>query len=222
MDFCVDEKIMNFIEPPPDKLAAMEEVRRDRFNVRQLRNLVDELQELAKHNYDGRGGIQNKVVVDLLLRKLEISKALWDDGCLPEEWWGLGEYDFQNIVRNLDRSGTGSVNWKQLATFIILLKSPLPSEDELETYKKAFAFRAGKDLILDEEKFTQVINREIKLNTYRSLLGSTPQNTHKTVTTRQSFPVSNISRSCCLGFIGSMSCLIRKTSASLSKTSLRQ
>ncbi len=43
MDFCVDEKIMNFIEPPPDKLAAMEEVRRDRFNVRQLRNLVDEL-----------------------------------------------------------------------------------------------------------------------------------------------------------------------------------
>jgi hypothetical protein len=24
MDFCVDEKIMNFIEPPPDKLPAME------------------------------------------------------------------------------------------------------------------------------------------------------------------------------------------------------
>jgi len=94
--------------------------------------------------------------VDLLLRKLEISKALWDDGCLPEEWWGMGEYDFQNMVRNLDRTGTGSVNWKQLATFIILLKSPLPSEDELETYKKAFAFRAGKDLVLDEEKFIQV------------------------------------------------------------------
>lgn len=98
--------------------------------------------------------------MDLLLRKLEISKALWDDGCLPEEWWGMVEYDFQNMVRNLDRTGTGSVNWKQLATFIILLKSPLPSEDELETYKKAFAFRAGKDLVLDEEKFIQVINRD--------------------------------------------------------------
>ena len=55
---------------------------------------------------------------------------------------------------------TGSVNLKQLASFIILLKSPLPSEDELETYKKAFAFRAGKDLVLDEEKFIQVINRD--------------------------------------------------------------
>jgi ABC-type dipeptide/oligopeptide/nickel transport system ATPase component len=35
--------VMNFIEPPPEKLAAMEEVRKDRFNVRQLRTLVDEL-----------------------------------------------------------------------------------------------------------------------------------------------------------------------------------
>jgi hypothetical protein len=43
MDFCVDEKIMNFIEPPPDKLAAMEQVCPNRFNVRQLRTLVGEL-----------------------------------------------------------------------------------------------------------------------------------------------------------------------------------
>jgi hypothetical protein len=64
------------------------------------------------------------------------------------------------MVRNLDRSGTGSVNWKQHATFIILLKSPLPSEEEFEAYKKAFTFRAGKELVLDEEKFIQVINRK--------------------------------------------------------------
>lgn len=34
MDFCVDEKIMNFIEPAPEKLSAMEQVRGDRFNIR--------------------------------------------------------------------------------------------------------------------------------------------------------------------------------------------
>jgi hypothetical protein len=33
MDFCVDEKIMNYITPPPEKLPAMEEVRTDRFNI---------------------------------------------------------------------------------------------------------------------------------------------------------------------------------------------
>lgn len=149
MDFCVDEKIMNFIEPPPDKLPAMEQVRRDRFNIRQLRTLVGELEELAKHHGDGAGGIPNKVIIDLLMRKLEVSKTLWDDGSLPEEWWSLGEYDFQNMVRNLDRSGQGIINWKQLATFIILLKSPLPSEKELESYKKEFLNEAGPSKILD-------------------------------------------------------------------------
>jgi hypothetical protein len=48
---------MNFIEPPPEKLPAMEQVRLDRFNVRQLRTLVDELSEFAKNNYDGNEGI---------------------------------------------------------------------------------------------------------------------------------------------------------------------
>jgi hypothetical protein len=48
MDFCVDSKIMNFIEPPLEKLSAMEEVRRDRFNIEQLTTLISELESLAK------------------------------------------------------------------------------------------------------------------------------------------------------------------------------
>jgi hypothetical protein len=77
-----------------------------------LRTLVNELEELAKQYGDGQGGIPNKLVTDLLLRKLENSKTLWDDGSLPEDWWTLKEYDFQNMVRNLDRLGSGVVNWK--------------------------------------------------------------------------------------------------------------
>ena len=121
MDFCVDEKIMNFIEPPPEKLPAMEQVRSDRFSIRQLRSLVNELEELGKQFGDGAGGIPIKAVADLFLRKLENSKTLQDDGSLPEEWWSLSEYDFQNIVRNLDNKGHGTLNWRQFATFIILL-----------------------------------------------------------------------------------------------------
>ena len=44
MDFCVDQKIMNYIEPPPEKLPALEEVRHDRFNINQLSTLVGELE----------------------------------------------------------------------------------------------------------------------------------------------------------------------------------
>lgn len=143
MDFCVDEEIMNYIEPPPEKLPAMEQVRKDRFNIKQLRTIVSELEELASQHSDGNGGVPNKLITDLLLRKLENSKTLWDDGSLPEEWWNLKEYDFANLVRNLDRSGTGTVNWRQLATFIILLQSHLPTDKDIENYKKV----AGGELV---------------------------------------------------------------------------
>lgn len=47
MDFCVDEKIMNYIEPPREKLPALEQLRPDRFSIPQLTNLVDELSRLS-------------------------------------------------------------------------------------------------------------------------------------------------------------------------------
>ena len=34
MDFFVDEKIMNFIIPPPEKLPMLEEARTDRFTIK--------------------------------------------------------------------------------------------------------------------------------------------------------------------------------------------
>lgn len=88
------------------------------------------------------------MITDLLIRKLENSKTLWDDGSLPEEWWSLKEYDFANLVRNLDRTGAGTVSWKQLATFIILLKSQLPSDKDIENYKKLVS-----DALVDKETF---------------------------------------------------------------------
>lgn len=36
MDFFVDKGIMNYIDPPPEKLASMEEAHDGRFNVPQL------------------------------------------------------------------------------------------------------------------------------------------------------------------------------------------
>jgi len=44
MDFLIDEKIMNYIEPVPEKLPEMEEVRRNRFSISQLTILVEELE----------------------------------------------------------------------------------------------------------------------------------------------------------------------------------
>jgi hypothetical protein len=50
MDFFVDKAIANFIEPPPEKLEAMEQAQNSRFNIPQLKSLVQELQMIADDN----------------------------------------------------------------------------------------------------------------------------------------------------------------------------
>lgn len=133
MDFVVDSSIYNFIEPPPDKLAAMEEANDGRFNINQLKSLVRELNMVAGPNNQ----ILNRQVVDLFVRKSKNSSSMVDIGGLPKSWNGLNQADFERMVRNLDINNVGSVNFKFLATCCILLHSNIPSDSQIETLKKA-------------------------------------------------------------------------------------
>jgi hypothetical protein len=54
------------------------------------------------------------------------------------------------MVRNLDRNGLGVVNWRDLATYIILLKSSLPNERDLESFKRAFTQQTGGSELIDQ------------------------------------------------------------------------
>ena len=42
------------------------------------------------------------------------------------------------MVRNLDKYNFGFVDWRMLATFIILLRTPIPTDAQLDQYKVAF------------------------------------------------------------------------------------
>lgn len=46
-------------------------------------------------------------------------------------------YDTQSILRNLDKQSTGYVNWRQLITYIILLTSPIMSQQDAKDLLKA-------------------------------------------------------------------------------------
>ena len=50
MDFFVDKGILNYIEPPPEKLPEMEEADDNKFNIPQLKSIVQELQMLGDDN----------------------------------------------------------------------------------------------------------------------------------------------------------------------------
>ena len=125
MDFFVDKGILNFIEPPPEKLAAMEEAQDGKFNIPQLRALIEELRAVA----DQDDQILNRKAVELLLRKCQNSRTLGGMGGLPKEWGSFTHNDFEKLVRNLDIYNVGSIDYKVLATCCILLKSSVPKDD---------------------------------------------------------------------------------------------
>jgi len=134
MDFFVDKGILNFIEPPPAKLAAKEEAAPSRFNIPQLEALVAELRQIAGPDCT----ILNRQLVELLLRKAKNSKSLGDLGGLPQDWMNYTRDDFENVVRNFDISNKGSTDFRVFATCCVLLRSPLPAAEDLEAITSAF------------------------------------------------------------------------------------
>lgn len=78
-----------------------------------------------------------------------------DECGLPEEWKDFTEYNFQTIVRNLDKQNTGYINWKVLATYLCLLKSPIATEKEAEAMNNELV-KIGKDGQIDRESLKRV------------------------------------------------------------------
>lgn len=60
------------------------------------------------------------------------------------------------MIRNLDKYNSGVVNWKILATLIILMKSSIATEKNIETYKHQIEIMNGKDATIVLERFTSV------------------------------------------------------------------
>ena len=78
MDFYLDEKFLNFEDPPPEVFAAREEPQDSRFTIIQLESLVNELIVSSKD-----GLINNELLVDLLLARTINSKAFSDKNGVP-------------------------------------------------------------------------------------------------------------------------------------------
>lgn len=94
-----------------------------------MTSIIDEFEIIAKVAKSNQ--IKNDVIVDLLCRKVQNSRSLHDGSGLPKDWSNLSKQDFIGIVRNLDTENNGCVNWKQLATYMTLIKSTLPSEEQI-------------------------------------------------------------------------------------------
>lgn len=129
MDFTVDNSTFNFINPPLPKLEALEEFRVDRFAIPQLESLLQELVLISKSTGDE---MQTRELASLLFSKVKNSDSFKSNySALPESWNKLGLQNINNIIRNLDPTNTGFVNWRVLMTCLILLRSSLPTAAEV-------------------------------------------------------------------------------------------
>jgi len=134
MDFLVDQKVHYYIDPPPPKLPVLEEVRSDRFSIPQLRCLLKDLQKMSK----GERLVEVDKVMDLFMRKLQMSKSLADKEGLPSQWHDFSLSDFQVIGRNLDKTSTGLLDWRKLMVYIALLRSSMADESKLKSFFQSF------------------------------------------------------------------------------------
>ena len=65
-------------------------------------------------------------------------------------------YEFTQMIRNLDKYNTGVVNWRILATYIILLKSSLPTEKQCDGIVESLNKRGTKEDKVSIEAFITV------------------------------------------------------------------
>lgn len=102
MDFTVDQGVLNFINPPPPKLPALEEINNERFSIPQLKCFIEELETLQKLN-NGNQNLPVRELSSLFNVRKNCSKTFRGiSSGIPEKWQDMSMYDFQAIIRNLD------------------------------------------------------------------------------------------------------------------------
>jgi len=126
--------VLNFINPPLPKLEALEQHWNDRFAIPQLRSMLDEFRLIARSTGDL---MHCRELVNLLFSKIKNSAHFKGFGsAVPETWAGFGHAEINQLMRNIDSKNTGYVNWRTLLTYMILLRSNVPSAKEISRIEK--------------------------------------------------------------------------------------
>lgn len=140
MDFFLDQKILNFLDPPPAILPAREEIRSERFTIEQLETLINELIISSEEDK-----LDNNAFITMLISRTENSKKFNDKNGAPTNWKAYKRSNFEKIIKNLDPGMTGFISLKEVALYLCILPSPLPQESELNTYRAQLEKWSGQD-----------------------------------------------------------------------------
>ncbi|CAD8115667.1 unnamed protein product [Paramecium sonneborni] len=116
VDVIISHEVLNFLTPIPPPLAAREPISKDRFSISQLYYLIEDLRAITNTH----------LLIDIKQLALLLARSSYEVIKLTPAQW-------MKALKVLDQNGY--VNVRQICTYLILLQSPTPKEEELSIYQ---------------------------------------------------------------------------------------
>ncbi|CAD8202735.1 unnamed protein product [Paramecium octaurelia] len=116
VDVIISHEVLNFLTPIPPPLTAREPLSKERFSISQLYYLIEDLRAITSTH----------LLIDIKQLAMLLSRSSY--GVIrftPSQW--------MRALKVLDQNGY--VNVRQICTYLILLQSPTPKEEELQMYQ---------------------------------------------------------------------------------------
>ena len=154
-DVIVNMDVQNYIELPPKPLPAKEVIDHNKFNIVQLKILMEELQTYLVEN---TSSIRSSTFISIFLKKYISSKNDNDVYYgIPNMLKNLSFYNYFKFIKKLDPENTDLISLKQIGTFFALLSDVIPTKEEINSIKEQGKKLSGDDYpLITMSQFTQI------------------------------------------------------------------
>ena len=154
-DVIVNMDVQNYIELPPKPLPAKEVIDHNKFNIVQLKILMEELQTYLVEN---TSSIRSSTFISIFLKKYISSKNDNDVYYgIPNLLKELSFYNYFKFIKKLDPENTDLISLKHIGTFFALLCDVIPTKNEINSIKDQARKLSGDDYpLLTMSQFTQI------------------------------------------------------------------
>jgi len=121
----------------------------NRFTVSQLRGLIGQVSAFTQP----ADIIENQTLLQFLNQRT--MNTLSKDE-LPDDWRAKNFVEYHKMINNLDPQHKGYIPFKVLASYICLLATPLPSEEDILEYQTELYNNADENGFITREAFINV------------------------------------------------------------------
>ena len=129
-DVIINMDVQNYIELPPQPLPAKEVIDHNKFNITQLRILMEELQTyLVEDTFS----IRSSTFISIFIKKYIASKNDNDVYYgIPNLLRNLSFYNYFKFIKKLDAENSDLVSLHHIGTYFALINCVLPTEENIK------------------------------------------------------------------------------------------